>query len=452
MDKIVHLDEMKPNEFITFVKQFANISDTNIEVSEKIDGQNISFGLNTEDKFFTKTKKSKPVFDLSFYAEIDFMSSFKSFHSSFSKALKILKQAKDEVQKQNKTLTEPFDFQVFGELLPSAQTNLLKYNKEQIGEGAIVLFDVKINGDSILDESYANKIFSILLKLNGTGGWKVYFKNIMNPNEFQFNVNHMITLETLYKKYFEVLNSRKAADKDIKQKAQSVIQSLMDNIKKQFLAKMLDNRKSMLGNIKPEGLILRDFTNKFLVKLVDKDDFSEANKEMHGINKAIQELNRKALMQIKSEIFGNADILKNFAKVIEKATDKFFVEKQKNPSFKFQSLDAILKVAYDDMVDEGRISLSATEAINKLIQILNIQLEDLQSLRAEWDAQDKTNTSDVTINVTNSSFDNAKNRILDVISSLESIGSSNGIKVYLTIIYFVFGPKKVDELKTHFNV
>ena len=407
MDKIIHIDEMRPEEFITFVNNFLNIKGEKVEISEKIDGQNVSFGLDKNNKFFTKTKRSKPVFDPSFYGELDFMAGFKKFPSAFSKTATKLKAIKKEIQKKDKEIKDDFDLQIFGELLPSSQTNVLKYEQEKIGTGALILFDIKIMSKSILNKSYSKSIFDKLEKLlNNVGGWKVYFKKIINPKSFKFNVRHILTLEKLYEKYFEVIKSRKKADKEIKAKAKKVIQMVMDNIKKQFVKQMLDNRKSMLGKIKPEGLIIRDFKDNFLVKLVDKDDFTEANKAMHGFNKTIQDINRIALSRIKKEIFNNADILKNFAKVIEKATDNFFVEKQKNPKYKYKSIDDILIVAYNDMIEESRITLTAKQAINKLVEIISEQLSKIKELEEEWKAFDKKDMSDTSKKVTNGSFKN----------------------------------------------
>jgi len=453
MDKIIHIDEMRPEEFITFVNNFLNIKGEKVEISEKIDGQNVSFGLDKNNKFFTKTKRSKPVFDPSFYGELDFMAGFKKFHSAFSKTATKLKAIKKEIQKKDKEIKDDFDLQIFGELLPSSQTNVLKYEQEKIGTGALILFDIKIMSKSILNKSYSKSIFDKLEKLlNNVGGWKVYFKKIINPKSFKFNVRHILTLEKLYEKYFEVIKSRKKADKEIKAKAKKVIQMVMDNIKKQFVKQMLDNRKSMLGKIKPEGLIIRDFKDNFLVKLVDKDDFTEANKAMHGFNKTIQDINRIALSRIKKEIFNNADILKNFAKVIEKATDNFFVEKQKNPKYKYKSIDDILIVAYNDMIEESRITLTAKQAINKLVEIISEQLSKIKELEEEWKAFDKKDMSDTSKKVTNGSFKNTEKRIVDIINAFKKADTKNGAKIYISIISFVFGETKVKELKDHFKL
>lgn len=450
MDKIVHLDEMSTDDFIKFVKGFINILDRNVEVSEKIDGQNFSFGLDIDNNFFTKTKKSRPVHDPSMYGEFSFLDGIKQYHNVLNGNKKGLLEIKSMVARLLKQDT--FNFQVFCEILPSSQTNIVKYDADKIGKGAIVLFDIKIDGISILQQPWFKTVFDKLVKtFDKYGGWRVYNKPLVSQNEFQFNVNHLITLENLYRNYFDILKSRKRADSATKQKAKRVIQSLMDNIKGQFIRNMLLNRKSVLGNITPEGFILRDFSNNLLVKLVDKDSFSKENTEGSKFVKLASTHVKNTNMKIKNDIFGNADIMKNFAKVIEKAVDWAFVQKQTNPSFKVTSLDDILRVAYDDMAEEKRIKYSANQSIDKTVDYLkqlrlNL-IDSLQGLNLDRD------------NLPESKFIISKEKIEAYISSVENtitqlngLKGKSGIKVYLTIIAFVFGPSKIQELKQEFSL
>lgn len=452
MDKIVHMDEMKTDDFIRFVKSFVDIENRKVEISEKIDGQNFSFGFEA-NKFFTKTKKSKPVYDSAFYGDIEFMQGFKIYHKVLASAEQDLRSFKEEV---SGVLNIPGldSIQIFGELLPSAQTNALKYENDKIGEGAIVLFDIKVGGKTILKNPKAMDLFDKLTKkLDKQGGWRVYNKPLIDDSQFSFDVIHLTTLENIYIKYYDVINSRKKADKPLKTKAKQVIQSLIDNIKVQMLKRMIDNRKSILGNIKPEGLIIRDFSNGFLVKLVDKDGFSKLNQENHGVSNDIQMAVRKLRTKIKNDIFGNADILKNFAKVIEKATDSYFVKKQIDPNYKLNSLDQVLIVAYEDMVEEKRIKMKAPQACNYVIKEVKELIKTLGKIEDEWKTKDKKDLPDTVISVTDtlltSTFTDAK----DILRDLQALKSSNnGIKIYLSIMTFISGRKKINELISHFNL
>ena len=450
MDKIIHIDEMSTDDFINFVKSFVSIENRDIEISEKIDGMNFSFGLDNNDKFYSKTKSSKPVTDPSVYGDFSFLQGIKDYHNILKSNSRILKTVKDMVGGFENN--ESFTLQVFGELLPSSQTNIVKYDKGKIGNGAIVLFDIKIDGKSILSKQYAKKVFNTLAtQLNDKGGWKVYEKPLLNPDKFTFDIYHLITLEELYRKYFDILNSRKRADKPTKEKAKRVIQSLMDSIKRQFMKNMIMNRQSVLGNVEPEGLILRDFSNNLLVKLVDKDAFTQANQAGSQYIKEVQISVRKVNTQIKNDIFGNADIMKNFAKVIEKSVDWAFTQKQSDPNFKVQSLDDVLKVAYNDMVEEKRIKYTAPQALSKTVKYLKgLRKEIVQSMKDLESGKDDIPESKYIISKEKmESYLDATDK---TVSDLQSLPKGDGIKVYLTIISFVFGPYKIRELKKQFNL
>lgn len=447
---ITHMDELKTDDFIRFVKNFIDLEHRNVEISEKVDGQNFSFGIDENDKFFSKTKTSAPVTDPSVYGEFSFMQGVKDFHNILANQTRTLLRIKQEVA--NLTGKGQFVMQIFGELLPSSETNIVKYDKEKIGNGAVVLFNVVVDGKSILQERWAKQVFDMLVRgLDNSGGWRVYNKFLVNPNKFKFEVNHLITLEDLYRKYYDILKSRKRADKATKDKAKRVIQMVMDNIKGQFLKQMVMNRKSFLGNIEPEGLILRDFSNNLLVKLVDKDSFTEANqagsKYIKPVMVAVQATNRK----IKDDIFGNADIMKNFAKVIEKSVDWAFTQKQKDPNFKVHSLNDILKVAYDDMVGEGRLKYSAKEAIKKTVSYLK-EFHDIVVQNEKEMEKNKANMPESKYLISKEKMQAYKDTAKSTIAQLNAMNSSDGIRIYLTIIAFVFGKAKIRELKQQFNL
>lgn len=451
MDKIIHMDEMSTEDFINFVKNFVDIENRNIEISEKMDGMNFSFGLDKKDSFFSKTKSSKPVKNPSIYGDFSFLQGIKDYHRVLKRNKKILDSVKEQIKNYGE-YDSPFDLQVFGELLPNSQTNIVRYDKDKIGNGAIVLFDIKVDGKSILQERYARKVFeSLVSQLNDQGGWKVYDKPLVDSKKFQFDINHFITLEELYEKYFDVLKSRKKADRDTKKKAKRVIQSLMDNIKQQFLKAMVQNRKSILGKVAPEGLILRDFSNNLLVKLVDKDSFTAANQAGSQYIKPAQLKMRSVKKDIKDDIFGNADIMKNFAKVIEKSVDWAFTKKQTDPNFKVQSLDQILKVAYDDMMDEGRIKYSAKQAVKKTTDYLKEAKKLIEEQLKELE-KGKDDIPESKYIISKEKMERYVEDIEDVINKFKTLPTGEGIKVYLTIIAFVFGPYKIKQLKKEFDL
>jgi hypothetical protein len=451
MDKIIHLDELSTDDFIKFIKSFINIDSRNIEISEKIDGMNFSFGIDSLNKFFSKTKKSAPVTDPSVYGDFKFLDGIKEYHTILKSNMNILYQFKKDLAKEA-SVTNNFDMQIFGELLPTSQTNIVKYNSDKIGNGAIVIFDIKIDGSTILNKLYANKMIALISKkLNNIGGWKVYDKPLIKSSDFSFDVQHLVAVEDIYRKYFDIINSRKKADKETKEKAKRVIQLLIDSIKTQFIKNMLHNRKSVLGNISPEGLILRDFSTNMLIKLVDKDQFTVDNMAGSKFIKEASLASQKTILTIKNDIFGSADIMKNFAKVIEKAVDWAFTNKQINPDFKVTSLDDVLLVAYRDMLEEKRIKYSAPTAISVSVTYL----EDLKNTLLRIQSELKNEKSTIPPSkflISDEKIQRYINSVTETIDQLKSINTNSGIKVYLTLMVFCFGPYKIGELKKEFNL
>jgi len=435
MDKIIHMDELKPQDFISFVDAF---KDPNLlEISEKIDGQNISFGTDDTDTFFTKTKKSKPVYDIDFYGDIPFMQGIKRFHTGISERMEVYKTYKDAMKCSH--------VQVFAELLPTAQTNTLRYADGWIGShGAAVIFDVKVDGKSVTDML---DILSMCFGLRGSGYWQVYPKPIIEIDAFE--VRHLNLLKRLYDKYSDILVSRKKIDKELKLKAKSAIQTVMNNIKAQFISELLVGRTSMFGNITPEGLIVRDPTNNLIVKIVDKDGFTGANMEQHKVSQQIKNLHRSVLKQIKEQIFGNADILKNFSKVVEKARDNFFMKSQLDATYTYKGINDVLQVIVDDMIDENRISQSVSKTLDMMDLVLAEYRMKLDAINAKWLATSTDGLGDSVILVT----DSAISREFDMHYRIKTdLSTKNWDDVYINILHFVLGDTKIKELKDEFNV
>jgi len=448
MDSIVHFDEMNTDDFITFVRSFIDIEQRNIEISEKMDGMNFSFGVDENNKFYSKTKSSKPVTDPSVYGDFNFLQGIKDYHRILNANERFLVSVKEKIAEYQ----EINALQVFGELLPSSETNIVKYDKDKIGKGAIVLFDVKVDGKSILRQRYSSQIFKMLVDgLDNSGGWRAYSKPLVDSSQFKFEVNHLITLESLYRKYFDIIKSRKKVDKPTKLKAKKVIQMVMDNIKGQFLKQMVINRKSVLGNIEPEGLILRDFKNNLLVKLVDKDAFTAANQAGSQYIKPVMMGVKKTNDLLRNDVFGNADIMKNFAKVIEKSVDWAFTQRQIDPTFKVQTVDDLLKVAYDDMVKEGRLKYKAPKALKITVGYL----KQFRKIITDNERALEIGKADIPASkyiISKEKMEVYLQTVDDTINQLKTLSSDNGMKIYLTIIAFTFGANKLRELKAQFNL
>ena len=445
MDSIKHLDEIQPEIFLNIIKNIQD-PDRNIEASEKIDGQNLSFGIDKNDRFFTKTKRSQPVYDASYYDSVEYLIGFKKFHKLFESKRDFLILLRDNIA--NKLhINNKSDLQIFSELQASAQENTIRYDEDKIGNGAVILFDVKFNGESLLKTEFISKIFNdIIVELNDYEGWKVYLKKIFNINNLQFKLKYVDKLEYILNKYKTIITSRKKSDYILKEKVKKLINLLILNIKKQLIDQILGNNKSMLGNnVIPEGIVLRDFKNNWVTKLVDKDNFSESNQKNHQYNSLLQQILKETSRLIKNEIFGGADILKNFEKLKQKLSDELFVQKQKDSNYKFSDLNDILKIALSDMQDEGRLQLSKNDIISKIKNIITKQLEKINSLQHDLDINDNSKLPEKVKHITTSLFSAAIKKYESLISS-ELMDNDNVENIYLLIIKFLLGENKIQQL------
>jgi Sec-independent protein translocase protein TatA len=126
------------------------------------------------------------------------------------------------------------------------------------------------------------------------------------------------------------------------------------------------------------------------------------------------------------------------------------VQKQTNPNFKVKSLDDVLKVAYDDMVSEKRIKYTAPQAVKKATEYLKELKDGLENDLKELETgKDTIPASKYAISYEKiQSYIKAANDTINQLNSLKG----GGIRVYLTLIAFVFGPNKVQELRQEFNL
>jgi hypothetical protein len=96
---------------------------------------------------------------------------------------------------------------------------------------------------------------------------------------------------------------------------------------------------------------------------VDKSQFTEANKENHRVSNDVQSANRNLKVNIRQQVFDNADVLTNWDKAKDKLADELMVRKQ-NGKGKFQSKAEALQVLVADMESEGHVpSLSQAKAV-----------------------------------------------------------------------------------------
>ena len=397
-EKIVHLDEIGRSELGQFAK-----SDTGFEVSEKIDGQNLSFGIDGDGRFFTKTKRSKPVYNAEFYDGIPYLSGFKNFHEDLAgQGAKYLREVWKDFRENEGSDT----IQIFAELLPYAHTNTVKYDDSTMLEnGAIVLFDFKVDGDRSAGLLPILQAFSDALS------------------------QELSTFACYHKPVIDI-----EPPMDVEKDPASL---------KAFLIEFLEDRYNpLLGADRPEGFVIRNKDTGQMVKLVDKDRFTEANKETHEVSNDVQSANRNLKVTVRQDVFDNADVLTNWDKTQEKVADELAVRKQRGKGG-FDSMEEIIRVLIRDMDSEDHIKPMprVSEIFDDALADYRETMEDVTTKFRERSGED---ISQIARDVSRHKIQTSLEKTFETMQEFRGTGS------LVPLVKLSLGPTRVGRLEDQF--
>lgn len=383
--KIVHLDEMDQEEFDRFAS-----GEGSYEISEKVDGQNMSFGVDAEGRFFTKTKNSDPVYDPSFYDDIPYLSGFGDFHRAVqnTRTVELMRQSGETIQ-------------IFAELLPYAHSNTIEYSESAVGEnGSVVVFNVESSTEKFEDvESFADQF---AVAANG------------------FNVTSK-----------EVIDIPLVLGEGDDPSA----------VKSEIIQKLNELYDSALGAEKPEGYVIRNEATDQVVKLVDKSEFTEQNKKNHRFSNKIKKANRRFKINVRQQVFENADVLTQFEKAKQKVADEFTVRKQ-NGQGEFENIGQVLEVLVQDMDDEGHVP-SYKEAAEIVTQeYVNWNEKMVEAENGFNESGDEL--SEISKDVTRHKIQSSKDRIDEIVESFASDSD------WTSLVQASLGPTRVRRLRKQF--
>jgi hypothetical protein len=391
---IKHLDELNFIDFLNFIKDF-NKNYNNYEISEKIDGQNFSIGIENW-KLYTKTKKSQKVFNPKFYEGAIYRNGFENIHKNIN-----ISEINFLIQFLYKLLcincNNP-NIQFFFEILPFKQTNNIKYKYEKVA----ILLDIYINNKSIYSKLSKLNLRSIIFHLDlCINDWTFYLKNTYNFNNL--NINHIDLFENIYEKYKNILFSRKKIYKLKKNKVKDILKMIQMNIKNQLLKK-IENFDSLFNSKTIEGVVI--MKNDVNVKVVNKNNFSEKNELQQGINREIGFITKELNTEIK-KMFNNHDLLTNFVKIFEKIEIELFDLKAFNQNRKFHNYQEILNIILKDIKSENNIIINTkNEIINKINEINKLLSKKTEILYFKWNNEIKFQQTNNNQKITKEKFIN----------------------------------------------
>lgn len=252
---IKHLDDLKPDEFMAFLKRYAD-EPLKLEISEKIDGSaRMSFGVGG-GTVWTQTKTGSRKATSSQYPDTEMFRAVKEAH----KAL--------ETKRQQVIAAWPegVSFMV-AEVLYGEIPNAIEY-----GNNLIIIHGVhRTDGRTLGDKEAAAAAQQVVAALDGmTGDFGVEYKKTISPKDVMIPVRK--EYDTLGQLYADL--QKKPRDKETRTQFQKIQRSV-----KERMLKAIATRGSFYGQEGGdiEGLVFRDLESGQLYKLVDRDYFKKLN-------------------------------------------------------------------------------------------------------------------------------------------------------------------------------
>lgn len=329
MPSISHWEQMSAT-------QYEKLFDGNtLEVSEKYDGSNISFGVNEESKVYVKSKRGIAITDPN---EFDNMAKLydNDIFYEFADILRFLQDIHFEA-------LCPVGVQIFGEMFCKARMNVIAYNAEIIGTGLVVIFGAYKNGTDIFNSNTLTNIFIKLRQYSYAEKlhWDFKLKQCLNLKLNYERLKEFHNPESLQK-----LKSRSRYDIGIK-KYKEQFQNFLTETKKELLP-FIHSVQSNLGSTEIEGLIIRNPLNGAMAKIVDLDDFGARRLEQWAGMGKVKEFRKEVF----KEFTDNIGILKADIFALESKQHQKIQEAIELHGDKFSHIDQVVDVLFNDAVGE----------------------------------------------------------------------------------------------------
>jgi hypothetical protein len=262
-ESIIHLQGMKDVEFIHFmrsVKSELKGKLKNIPVALKVDGFGFRVGKNESGKVFVESSRSGPIFD---------SGAFTAFNKSKGVTDPIILERSahyDDVLEHFKSskfaAVLPVDSKVVVETLYNPlgkeehdwiQFVSVKYDKSKLGS-LMTLFPLKVlvssTGETHPDEA------NILKSLYATSNDSI---KVLNPTLRMKEIDisgFLSPLDSITDRTIEIINSRKAVDKEEKLAVKAMLQKLKDELAEYIISHQNIQGKDMIGK-NLEGIVMK---------------------------------------------------------------------------------------------------------------------------------------------------------------------------------------------------
>lgn len=346
---IKHIEDLKPQVLLDFLKAW-NLDQKKFNVSEKVDGNFMSFGLK-DGRFYVRSK-NRIFFGAEEVPDIFFMNSFKRYYELLEKVPldKIIKKLSKKYR-----LKYNGNIDIEGEAIPSYDHNIVIYDEKKIGDGIFVIF-----GTTIGDKKNNNQKFwaELAKEINQHTPIKVHSVPQVDLGRLEFDNKLIVSLEDLIEKHGNFLKkpAREPEAKELKQKLLAAVKKTGMKAKKQV---MKSDFQPLFGK-EYEGLVVRTPTGD-LIKIVDKGAFTKRKEQnWHFIDmlitaqRAFKQTVKRDPENVEKELKTWKQELEKIKQDFQKNKDKFFtIPKKEEDTRNSIELDTFIIKSMEEMLKEG---------------------------------------------------------------------------------------------------
>ena len=197
--------------------------------------------------------------------------------------------------------------QVFFELVPTAQPNVIKYNSKRIKTGVVYLFDMQICGSIIPRYDMVSTLWKSVFY---DTEWDIVLANSIKTTFLDLIKSFKSELNDFNNKYKSVMLNRKRDFSSVKQKdtAKIIYKSILEDFQYNCIS-LFPEVRSCLGSEKIEGIVCIDIEDRKGFKIVDINGFSKDREDKWKETDNVREIIQTFKKDLISRVFNNSDVL-----------------------------------------------------------------------------------------------------------------------------------------------
>lgn len=147
-ESLVHLEDLKPPDLLAFM------SSSKFVLSEKIDGSYLCIGEDKEGNYVS-TKRGDKYLQVCDIPNIYYLDEIRDVSK------RLLTIPLRAIYREMFPGTHPVSIKLVGEVIPTHDHNIVQYDKDKIGKGVFVLFQMEVDGEKFPLSWLESRIFCV---------------------------------------------------------------------------------------------------------------------------------------------------------------------------------------------------------------------------------------------------------------------------------------------------